>query len=521
MVNFEDSIDVKIFMSMQISKKCLERGENRPILILSNPGIGKSTAVSLFAEVNGYEEVLLRISNETPDTLTGYDIAATGGEDRGIVATSAKHIRPSWFQKILDNSAKGKKSVLFLDEITTSDSYVQGAALNLVFDRKCHEEKLPDDTLIVAAGNYAQNLTSEMNMLAPMLNRFVIINIIPGVKDLNHFFCKYSGAALGKRIDFKGEIKNAMEKLKAQEKDIPSNKLDQIGEMFQNTIKEETSALTRDGKLNLSVTDLKNIYSDVDNDDPVPNYITFRSANYLLDFAIACYECFGKSGIVSSTFKDAIHGTVGLAIARNGKNGEVIKTITTDIYYKALCETANDIEKMFNSKLPEYSDYLKSMLADGEDSELPVENITLLISKVGDMLEDKEVKTLDRPIDPALLKVLFKKLSITTKSIEMKGILDAGNDKQAFINDIVNKIETISGKITTWNTIARFVEILGNLISDPNKGYNKDIKETLLKFKNDARNRVQSLKLIRKLLNTNDPAKAKLLPDISTFKSVQ
>ena len=188
MVNFANSINATIFMTLQISRKCLEMGQNIPALYLSVPGCGKTKTLEMFAKVNGYDLVLLRVSNETPDAIMGYDIADTSAIEGN--ATSAKHIRPSWFQKILDNDAVGKRSLLFLDELTTADVSSQAAALNLVFDRRCHAEYLPKDTLIAAAGNFAASLSNEMTVLAPMLNRFMIINLLPESRDLKPFLCR-------------------------------------------------------------------------------------------------------------------------------------------------------------------------------------------------------------------------------------------------------------------------------------------------------------------------------------------
>ena len=105
MVNFNDSIDTTIFVALQISRTCLDKlGRQTVVYLSSNPGCGKSIAVMEYCKIHGYHLELLRISNETPDTITGYDIAANTND---TTITSAKHIRPSWFERILDNDKKG------------------------------------------------------------------------------------------------------------------------------------------------------------------------------------------------------------------------------------------------------------------------------------------------------------------------------------------------------------------------------------------------------------------------------
>jgi hypothetical protein len=514
MINFENSIDTKMFMSMQISKKCLELGENRPVLFLSNPGVGKSTAVELFAQVNGYEEVLLRISNETPDAITGYDVVDTGEKVKAGSATSATHIRPSWFTQILKNSENGKKTVLFLDEITTSDNYVQGAALNLVFDRRCHNEKLPDDTLIVAAGNYAQNLSSEMNILGPMLNRFMIHNIIPNINDLPHFLCKYSGAMTNNRINFKKEISDAMDKLKRQERDFPEEKIAQIGEVFQNAINQELLALNKDGKLDLSVTELKDIYSDVDNDNPVPNFITFRSCNYLLDAAVSCYICFGKAGINSKTFEQLVHGTVGMAISRDDK-GEIKKSIITSNMVQALVDAANDIDKLFNDNLQEYQKFFNDVIGSTTTS-MKLEDINLTMNKIDEMMNDKDISQLDRPIEAATVEIALKRALSTIDA--NKYDITVSTEKAVLVKQVEDNIGKFRASIDAWNITAQFIGQLSSIVTDMKYKYERDIKTLLNETKEKSRKYSFLLRSIKKIMAQAKSPFISTIPDINDFK---
>lgn len=508
MTNFNESIDTKIFMTLQISKKCLEMGLNRPPLYLSGPGLGKSTAVELFAEVNGYDLVLLRISNETPDTITGYDTLSTNQNE---IASSAKHIRPSWFQKILDNKEKGIKSVLFLDELTTADTYVQGAALNLVFDRRCHAEKLPDDTLICAAGNYANNLSNEMQVLAPMLNRFMIVNIIPEEKDLSHFLCKYEGGITGNKIDFESEIKKAMKDLKDQEKVLTEKQINSIGEQFQEAIKSEAKMLIRENILKLEISELKDIYSDQSGDNPVPNFFSFRSMNYLLDAAVACYICFGQDGIKSDNFKNIIHGTVGLALSRDNQ-GNVKKTIVTDRYYDTLCDAVTDIEKMFNDKLPEYQEYFTNILNNCKDDLISVADMNVTKAKLTEMLNDKDISTIERPLNDTIIEKLCGILKNTVnKNISYKF------DTTSFSNlaeIFKNSQEDIMNRFNTWNELSGLFAKISEMVRTPDKKYSGGTRLLVDELSKTCRGCLNSLRMLKKQIDKVDPAISKIYPEI-------
>ena len=593
MINFNNSIDTNIFYALQITRKCMEmRAKDRSIdipniLLISNIGVGKSTAVKLFAEINDYELVLLRISNETPDTITGYDTVKSESSGEGInravckatgqfahslkslksdflkfiddscsdynipeefkvkfnefatikfheavenlakkqvdmqVLTnnddddhaSAKHIRPSWFQKILKNKEQGKKTLLFLDELTTANPQTQGAALNLVFDRKCHDELLPDDTLIVAAGNYAENLSDEMTVLAPMLNRFIIFNVQPKTNDIDHYLCKYQGSLAGKRIDLFEEIKKSMSALMALEKPLDEDFLHKAGEYIENNLNTEAKALQKEGLLDFNVTSMKDIYSDTNEvDEPLSNLTTYRTLNYLLDAAVACYACFGKEGLMSDNFKNIINGTVGLGLTRDPKTREVVRNILTDRFFMNICDTSNDIEKMMSNKLPEYQEFFRSFIENETRSVFSIGDMNILTNKIKELRADKEIDTIDRPLDEDVISKICSSIKSTiTKSISNKISSSNGGN---LIDEIKANPEDYIGKIHTWNNLNALVTEIGALITDPSKKYPAAVKTTLNDLRSDCRQCSTHLKMTKKGLQRSCPDLVATFPDI-------
>ena len=123
------NINTDIFCALKVAEK-----SRVPVLFLSNPGAGKSTTVSLFAKVRGYEVVLLRGNSTTAEEVMGYDVAPRDvSYDHKMAAIS---LRPSWFEEVVRNHEAGKKTLLFLDEITTANEFVQAALLHLIFERQ-------------------------------------------------------------------------------------------------------------------------------------------------------------------------------------------------------------------------------------------------------------------------------------------------------------------------------------------------------------------------------------------------
>jgi hypothetical protein len=179
--------DDGIFKALKISEF-----SKIPFLFIGNPGTGKTTTVEMFCKIRGYELVLLRGSQSSPEEILGFDVNSRS-EDK---FTDKKF--PSWYRDVKNIYNNGGKVLLFLDEITGANEYTQSALLNLIFDRKVSTEKLPDDLLIVAAGNYADNLSTQFNLLPPLMSRFCVFNVVPTLDDIDAFLSEFRGGLLGK-----------------------------------------------------------------------------------------------------------------------------------------------------------------------------------------------------------------------------------------------------------------------------------------------------------------------------------
>ena len=203
-----NSINVRLFSAI---KMCDRAG--LPLLILSNPGFSKSSTVFMYAEIAGRTLIQLRSNSTTHEEVVGYDTVPQN--ITGVDANeprAAVHLRPSWFQDLLDADARGEKCLLFLDEITTAHSSVQSALLHLIFERKCGNEPIPDSTLIISAGNYMSNLSRDLSgLMSPTMNRFAIYNLRFELNDLDCFLGHYTGSLIGKRINYMDELKKALE----------------------------------------------------------------------------------------------------------------------------------------------------------------------------------------------------------------------------------------------------------------------------------------------------------------------
>ncbi|MDR2490105.1 MAG: ATP-binding protein, partial [Spirochaetaceae bacterium] len=159
-----DSLKTIVYNTIEVSRR-----SGVPVLFVSNPGLGKTTAIEKWCGHNGYALTTLIGGQRTAEEVLGYMINSNG---RLITAT------PDWYNDIIEAEKSGKKSVLFVDELSTAAEAVQGALLQLIFSRRCGGgHKLPDSTLILSAANYKGNLPSACGIMAPTLNRFMIVNL--------------------------------------------------------------------------------------------------------------------------------------------------------------------------------------------------------------------------------------------------------------------------------------------------------------------------------------------------------
>lgn len=506
MAKSSNGIDITIFSACKVSEK-----SGIPVLFLANPGVGKSTGVEFFAKVRGYELILLRGNTETNESIMGYSVCPPDAKENSSVI----QLRPAWFQQLLDNKEDGKRSLLFLDEITTANEYTQAALLHLIFERKCGTESIPEDTLIVAAGNYANNLSNSMVMLPPLLTRFMIINLTPTYDDLDDFLSKYDGSIAGSRTDHFKKLMDDMKKIDAQElTDISREQIDKIGEHIERNIRLVTKMLmtTESKPISLQVTELQNVYSDLDNDQPLANVVNLRTLNYFRDVTVAEYLCFGKSGITSSIYKNMVNGLVGLGVSRDTK-GEVKYTSVTNEYFNSMSGVIGDIEKMNNSKLPKYEKFFTEITNKSDKSQYSSAELNTVTNKLREMLGDKEINGVERPIDSEVVQKLCEFLTVSAKTVNKLKFSGTGKISESIA------VEKLNDVVVYWNLVAETMTEVNNLVLNSSRKYGDQVKTVVSDTNTSLRHCAFRVKTLRKALILEDAAFEKIVPEIKSTKS--
>lgn len=516
----KDSVNVQIFTALKVGEKAREV----PVLLMSNPGMGKSTTVAQFARHRGYHLQLLKGNSTSAEEIMGYDVVPTGDmivKDK----QSTVHLRPSWFSNILAKEDEGIPTLLFLDEITTAPEHVQSALLTLIFDRRVGDEFLPESTLVVSAGNYVQNLSNQMNLIPPLMNRFLIYNVTANSSDLDSFLCKYKGALSdddGKVHDHMDDLLQIIQEMDKNELAVDEGTSNKIGEYIERSVKETARGLMDGGERNLSfdVTDLQSIYGDTIDDSFLYGFATLRTLHYLVEITKASYLCFGKPGLVSDSYSKMIDGLVGYGISRDKKTREVKKTRLTQEFLDSMRTVANDIDKMNNSSIPKYEKFLKEVLGKSDSkSGWDIPELKTIQEKFDEIQGDKTIKSVERPINPDMMVEILKTISQSALSNEAKHLkVNKAVSPSEWMKTI--PIEKISGMMNKWNYTAKAFAAVEKFVTSDGYKYGSDVMDSFKKSVNDCKSIQFRITTLRKILSKNIEGYEKIIPDAITVNSL-
>ena len=143
----------------------------RPIFLWGPPGIGKSEVVAEVAEELGGLMIDLRMAQMEPTDI------------RGIPYFNKELNKMDWAPPVdlpdEELASKYPMIVLFLDEMNSAPPAVQAAGYQLVLNRQVGKYKLPDNVVIVAAGNRDSDKGVTYRMPMPLANRFIHLEMRP------------------------------------------------------------------------------------------------------------------------------------------------------------------------------------------------------------------------------------------------------------------------------------------------------------------------------------------------------
>ena len=140
------------------------------------PGIGKSDIVAQITNSFSNSYLIdIRLSLWEPTDIKGIPYFDA---NQGTMVWGAPSELPT-----AEMAEKYDNIVLFLDEMNSAAPSVQAAAYQLILNRRVGEYKLPDNVMIVAAGNREADKGVTYRMPAPLANRFVHLELAVNFDD--------------------------------------------------------------------------------------------------------------------------------------------------------------------------------------------------------------------------------------------------------------------------------------------------------------------------------------------------
>ena len=134
---------------------------SRPVFIWGAPGIGKSALVEKFADTVGLPCVSLLGSQLAPEDIIGIP---------QIRGDTSEFLPPKMI-------ARKEPYVLFLDELNACTQEVQKAFYSLIHERRVGEYHLPEGSVVIGAGNRAQDGAIVKQMSSALVNRMFHVQL--------------------------------------------------------------------------------------------------------------------------------------------------------------------------------------------------------------------------------------------------------------------------------------------------------------------------------------------------------
>lgn len=149
-------------------------------LLWGAPGVGKTKLINAIVKKRGMLLRTLIGSTMDPSDVAGLPVLSKQPDG----TTITEFTKPYWFYEVEQYALTHEAgAAIFIDEITTASPPVQAALLTFVQDRRIGKFFLPDNVLIIAAGNPPEMAPDGWQLSPPTANRYAHIRYEPSVTD--------------------------------------------------------------------------------------------------------------------------------------------------------------------------------------------------------------------------------------------------------------------------------------------------------------------------------------------------
>ena len=142
-------------------------------IVLSSPGIGKSSLAKQYADSIGYNFIDTRLAYSAPTDIKGFPMINRETNKMEFAIPAEYPTTP--------------RNVWCLDEFPCAGKQVQNGSLQLTLDKRVGDYVVPDDTLIMLAGNSQADRVHVEKLSSAVCNRLMFVYLAPDLDDWSNW----------------------------------------------------------------------------------------------------------------------------------------------------------------------------------------------------------------------------------------------------------------------------------------------------------------------------------------------
>lgn len=154
---------------------------NQAVLLLGDPGVGKSAVINAIAKEMGMACATLLGATLDPTDVGGLPVVRVSGKGVDRVPLS------------LIQDAADRPAILFLDEISAAPLPVQAAMLRLVLERVAGDVTLHPETRVLCAANPPEQAPGGFDLSAPLMGRVCALHFRPSEDEILDYLASMGG----------------------------------------------------------------------------------------------------------------------------------------------------------------------------------------------------------------------------------------------------------------------------------------------------------------------------------------
>lgn len=147
------------------------------------PGMGKTSIIEQIAEDIGARCEVIRLCDYEPSDLSGWVVADPNKKDGEIKMVQC---RPNW----MPDEGEEHPTIVFFDEMPQGSTSCQNAAAQIINERRIGQFSLPDNAVVVGAGNGAKDRAGTSHMPTHLRDRLTWLEVEPNPDDTCNYFAE-------------------------------------------------------------------------------------------------------------------------------------------------------------------------------------------------------------------------------------------------------------------------------------------------------------------------------------------